>query len=276
MEQLRNSLTLYAYNILGSYEEAKDVVQDVYLRMAQVQQDTVRDQKNYMIRMVINLAIDQKRKQQRLREAYPGQWLPEPIATESPESSLHRKEILSYSIMVLLEKLDPKQRAVFILKEAFDYDHDEIASVLGITVENSRKILSRAKEELKTSVSTQHKVQRELVLQYMNVLERNDVKALEKLLNEQILVVSDGGGKATAFMNPVQGIKSVVALLQGLFKKAYHQAESRFGWVNHQPALFYYHEGKLMTVQIFTIENEQFANIFYIRNPEKMNSIKKD
>lgn len=275
MEELRHSLTLYAYNILGSYEEAKDVVQDVYLKISQVPHDSIHDLKNYMIRMVINLAIDQKRRQQKLREAYPGQWLPEPVATENPESSLHQKEILSYSLMVLLEKLDPKQRAVFILKEAFDYDHEEIARVLDITIENSRKILSRAKNDLKTSASPDHKIQKDLVQHYMAVLEQKDVKALEKLLNEQILVVSDGGGKATAFMNPIQGVKSVVALLQGLFKKGYGQAVTEFGWVNHQPALFYYDAGKLIAIQIFSIENQQFERMFYIRNPQKMGAAKK-
>jgi RNA polymerase sigma factor (sigma-70 family) len=276
MEELRHSLTLYAYNILGSYEEAKDVVQDVYLKISQVPHESIRDIKNYMIRMVINLAIDQKRRQQKLREAYPGQWLPEPIATENPESSVYKKEILSYSLMVLLEKLDPKQRAVFILKEAFDYDHDEIATVLGISIENSRKILSRAKDELKTSASPNHKIQRELVQQYMTVLEKHDVKALEKLLNDQILVVSDGGGKATAFMNPIQGVKSVVALTQGLFKKGYGDAQTEFAWLNHQPAVFYYREGSIMTIQIFSIDNHHVDRIFYIRNPEKMGSVKKD
>ncbi|HEY0742157.1 MAG TPA: sigma-70 family RNA polymerase sigma factor [Chryseosolibacter sp.] len=276
MEELRHSLILYAYNILGSYEEAKDVVQDVYLKMTQVDQSMIRDQKLYLIRMTINLAIDQKRRQQKQRDNYPGQWLPEPIATESADSSLHRKEILSYSLMILLEKLDPKQRAVFILKEAFDYDHDEIATLLGITVDNSRKLLSRARVDLKETASPDRKVQRDLVEQYMRVLEQHDVKGLEKLLTDQITVVSDGGGKATAFMNPVHGVKSVVSLLQGLYKKSYSKAESQFGWVNHEPALFYYHDGILATIQIFQIENERIVNIFYIRNPDKMNLFKKD
>jgi RNA polymerase sigma factor (sigma-70 family) len=275
MEELRHSLILYAYNILGSYEEAKDVVQDVYLKMTQVNLESIRDTKLYMIRMVINLAIDQKRKQQKQRSTYPGQWLPEPIATENPESSINKKEILSYSLMVLLEKLDPKQRAVFILKEAFDYGHEEIADLLGITVENSRKILSRAKDDLKTSAVPDRKVQTALVQQYMTILEQGDVKALEKLLTEQITVISDGGGKVTAFINPVQGIKSVTALLQGLFKKAYNRANSELRWVNNQPALFYYHDGELVTVQIFSFENDQFGEIFYMRNPDKMQALVK-
>jgi RNA polymerase sigma-70 factor (ECF subfamily) len=129
---------------------------------------------------------------------------------------------------------------------------------------------------LKASTSPESKVQKDLVQQYMTVIGRGDVKALEKLLNEHISVISDGGGKVTAFMNPIHGIKSVTALLQGLFKKGYGQSHSEFGWVNHQPAIFYYDEGKLMTVQIFAIENNQFEQIFYIRNPEKMHFVKKD
>jgi len=276
MEELRHSLTLYAYNILGSYEEAKDVVQDVYLKMTQVDSNSVRDKKLYMIRMAINLAIDQKRKQQKHRSEYPGQWLPEPVATENPESSIFRKQILSYSVMVLLEKLDPKQRAVFILKEAFDYDHEEIAELLGITTENSRKILSRARNDLKASTTPDSQVQQALVQQYITILEQGDIKALEKLLTEQITVLSDGGGKVTAFINPVHGVRSVTALLQGLFKKGYNKAHSELRWVNHQPALFYFHDGELVTVQIFSIVNGQFDQIYYVRNPDKMAAVKKD
>jgi RNA polymerase sigma factor (sigma-70 family) len=274
MEELRHSLTLYAYNILGSYEEAKDVVQDTYLKMTQIDQSSIRDKKLYMIRMVINLAIDQKRKQQKRRADYPGQWLPEPIATENPESSMFRKEILSYSLMVLLEKLDAKQRAVFILKEAFDYEHDEIANVLGITVENSRKILSRARNDLKASATPDRNVQQDLVQQYMRVLEQGDVKALEKMLTDQIIVVSDGGGKVPAFTNIVQGFKSAAALLQGLFKKGYSQARAELHWLNHQPALFYYHDGQLVVVQIFSVTDGKFDGIYYIRNPDKMPVVK--
>ena len=95
MEQLRSSLILYAYNIIGSYEDAKDIVQDVFVKFSQLDQEKIEDQKLYLIRMVINLAIDRKRKQKKQLSEYPGPWLPEPIATGDPEKSIHRKEILS-------------------------------------------------------------------------------------------------------------------------------------------------------------------------------------
>lgn len=144
METLRRLLITYAYNITGSYEDAKDIVQDAYIKFMNVEKD-IENKKAYLIRSVINLSINFKKKQKKLLFEYPGMWLPEPVATEKADMEINSKEILSYSLMVLLEKLNAKQRAVFILREAFNYDHEEIADVLRITVENSRKILSRAK-----------------------------------------------------------------------------------------------------------------------------------
>src|SRR5688572_17644493 len=126
MESIRPLLTTYAYNILGSLDEAKDVVQDAYLKFMQLDRQDIEDQKAYLVRMVINLSINQKKRQRRIVADYPGEWLPEPVATEKADTGILRKEVLSYSLMVLLEKLNPRQRAVFILNEAFDYDHEEI------------------------------------------------------------------------------------------------------------------------------------------------------
>jgi RNA polymerase sigma-70 factor (ECF subfamily) len=269
MEDLRPLLTVYAYNILGSWEEAKDTVQDVFLKFILLKSDQITDKKSYLIRMVINQAIDHKEKYRKRLADYPGHWLPEPVATENPEVSINRKEILSYSLMVLLERLDSKQRAVFILKEAFDYDHEEIASVLGITTENSRKILSRARKDLQ-SVSERAKVPVEWVNKYLTAMQSGDVQKVEQLLNEDITVVSDGGGKATAFMNVVRGLKSVSALLSGLYKKAYSSARFKSCLVNHQPALLYYDGDTLVTCQIFSIKNDIVESVFFIRNPDKL------
>ncbi len=270
MEELRPSLTLYAYNILGSYEEAKDIVQDVFLKYTQLTNNKVEDQKLYLIRMTINLSIDRKRRQKKERENYPGQWLPEPLTTDNPETSVYRKEILSYSLMVLLEKLDSKQRAVFILKEAFDYDHDEIGRVLGITVENSRKILSRAKSELQSNHSVLPVRDQGTLHKYLTIMEKGDMKELEQFLNLDVTVISDGGGKVTAFMNPIQGVKPVSSVLNGIYKKVYGNAQFVQGWVNHQPALFYYADDKVFTCQIFSVTDGHIDHIFFIRNPDKM------
>ena len=276
MEELRPSLTLYAYNILGSFEDAKDIVQDVFLKFSQLGKDNITDVKSYLIKMVVNLSIDRKRRLKKQLERYPGPWLPEPVATDDPHLAVHRKQILSYSMLVLLEKLDSKQRAVFILKEAFDYDHDEIARVLGMTVENSRKILSRAKSDLRVDLNvTPDEGQMKVLHQYLKVLEEGDLGKLEKLLNHDISVTSDGGGKAAAFRKVIHGIDSVSALLSGLYKKTYQNARTATGWINHQPAIFYFLNDTLVTCQIFSISNQQLDRLFFVRNPDKLTGLQK-
>jgi RNA polymerase sigma-70 factor (ECF subfamily) len=274
MEELRSSLILYAYNILGSYDEAKDIVQDVFLKFTLLDQEKLSNKKSYLIRMVINLAIDRKRQLKKRLLGYPGQWLPEPVATENPETSVYRKEILSYSMLVLLEKLDSKQRAVFILKEAFDYEHEEIARIIGISVENSRKILHRAKSDLQSPLlSTTDKTQHESISLYLKFIREGNTEALEKLLKRDITVVSDGGGKVVAFRHLIRGVRSVSALLTGIYKKFYSGARIERGWINHQPALFYFKDGKIVTCQIFGLANDQIENIFFMRNPDKLKTL---
>jgi RNA polymerase sigma factor (sigma-70 family) len=275
MEHLRPSLTLYAYNILGSYEDAKDIVQDVFLKYSQLDPQKIQDERLFLIKMVVNLSIDRKRKQKKILASYPGHWLPEPTATENPENALYQKEILSYSLMVLLEKLASKPRAVFILKEAFDYDHDEIARTLDITADNSRKILSRARLELSEARASgaSGKVQSDLLQRYLKAIQGGDMQQVEALLRSDITVVSDGGGKATAFRNIISGNRAVGALLTGLSRKTYHQVLTETGWINHQPAMFYFHEDKIVTCQIFTVADGQFSSIFFIRNPDKLKEL---
>lgn len=277
MENLRQSLTLYAYNILGSYEDAKDIVQDVFLKFTQVNEDKIADKKSYLIRMVVNLAIDHKRRLKKQVEQYPGPWLPEPLATDDPYFAIHRKEILSYSLLVLLEKLDSKQRAVFILKEAFDYDHDEVAAALGITAENSRKILSRARAELRDDLKiTPDEKQIETVSRYLEVLDTGDIKKLEQMLHEDITVTSDGGGKVAALRNVIRGIAPAVALVSGLHRKRYSTVRSEIRSINHQPAIFFFDGSKVITCQIFDIEDRRVRNIFFVRNPDKLEILQKD
>ena len=117
-------------------DDAHDVVQDAYVKFMGVDADKIENPKAYLIRTVINLSINKKKRQQKLITNYPGEWLPEPVDTEGADTAINKKEILSYSLMVLLEKLNAKQRAVFILKEALDYDHEEIAEGRDIGAEN--------------------------------------------------------------------------------------------------------------------------------------------
>ena len=281
MEELRPLLITYAYNIIGTYEDAKDIVQDAFLKFMNTDSDGIENKKGYLIRIVINLSINFKNRQKKLIAQYPGQWLPEPIATDQPDEIIDRKEILSYSLMVLLEKLNARQRAVFILKEAFDYDHEEIADLLSTSVENSRKLLSRAKSQLQTNVrATSQNIPADYLEKFLHILQTGDRLGLEKLLIEDITVTSDGGGKAVAFMNMITGRKNVTNLMTGLFRKFYNNLKYNtvtieMGSVNHQPALLYYENEKLVNCQILAIKDGRITDIFFMRNPDKLKILQK-
>lgn len=276
MESLRPLLITYAYNIIGTYEDARDIVQDAYVKFMGIEHEAIENKKSYLIRIVINLAINFKNRQKKIVAQYPGQWLPEPIATEHADISINRKELLSYSLMVLLEKLNARQRAVFILKEVFDYDHEEIAETLSISIENSRKLLSRAKEQLQSSRHVPNQgVPKSYLQKFLHVIEEGDTIELEQLLVDDINITSDGGGKATAFMNRISGRNNVIRLLEGLFRKFYSNVKIVPSYVNHEPALFYYDENKVVTCEILSIENGRIKNIFFMRNPDKLGTLQK-
>lgn len=275
-DSLRPLLTTYAYNIIGSLQDAQDIVQDAYLKFMQIDTERIENKKAYLVRSVINLAINQKNRQQKLIDSYPGEWLPEPVATESADTILNTKDVLSYSLLVLLEKLNAKERAVFILKEAFDYDHEEIAQVLELTVENSRKLLSRAKSKLREPAPPADSIlPAAFISRYLEVIRNGDTPKLEELLHKDIMVVSDGGGKAVAFRNIVSGLANVSKLLIGLMHKYYDGKRIEQGVLNHQPALFFYENGELTTTQIFEFEGDRLVNAYFMRNPDKLKILQK-
>ena len=277
MDSLRPMLTSYAYNILGSYEDAKDVVQDVMLEMINRSGSSIQNEKAYLTRSVINRAINARNRLQKMQSGYPGNWLPEPVATETADAEVNQKDILSYSLMVLLEKLDAKQRAVFILKEAFSYEHEEIAEVLDISTENSRKILSRAKAALQNERFNEGvKTQGDYLNKYMNVIRSRDIKKLEQLLTNDVMVVSDGGGKVSAALNPLVGIESASLFLAGIYNKWYFDREPVYGWVNHHPALFYYDNEQLITCMIFEVQDDKIHRVYIMRNPDKLVGFQKN
>ncbi len=277
MEEYRRLLTTYAYNILGSVDDAMDAVQDTYLKFSRLDQGKIADPKAYLVRMVINTSIDHKQNKLRTQQDYHGSWLPEPVAAETADAVVNSKDLLGYSLMVLLEKLNPRQRAVFILKEAFNYTHQEIADALSISQDNSRTMLTRAKDLLKKeTITSQPGYENDLLLNYVELIRKGETERLERLLNEEIMLISDGGGKATAAKNPLLGRQVVMAFLGGIHKKFYTDTQIHFTTLNHQPAFLYYNKnGGLANCQILSMGNDQIIRIFIIRNPEKLRRLQK-
>ena len=177
-------------------------------------------------------------------------------------------------MLVLLEKLNPKERAVFILKEAFDYSHHEIAEALSFSIENSRKLLSRAKKSLE-GIDINSKpisyVSTDFLQNYIDIIKDGNVNALEKILSEDILVKTDGG-KIAIVSEIVVGIKATLKLMLHVYDTYQKSFTIVLATVNHQPALLYYNEGKLVNCQVFELEkdNSKIKRIYSIVDPAKL------
>jgi len=278
MKDYQHKLFPYAYNILGSAEDARDAVQDVMVKYMSVPHEGLENESAYLIRSVINRAINLKKSKRYTAVDY--RWLPEPFATEKADADVNRNEIISYSMLVLLESLNPKERAAFILKEAFDYSHEEIAVALDIGTENSRKLLSRAKtklEEHKNRPVDSYVGASEYMEGYVSVIKSGDVKALEKMLSDDIALTVDGGGKVNVVTQFMQGNTPVSELLLYIYRTYLSTCEMRMISVNGQPALSASKNGKMISCQVFDFDAEtgRIRNIYSLVDPGKLKNIPK-
>lgn len=265
----------YAYNITGSSEDAKDAVQDILVKHFSGRNKNIKNETGYLIKSVINQSINIKKRSD--KSQLNKTWLPEPVATEKADDTINRDEIISYSLLVLLEKLTPKERAVFILKEAFDYSHKDIAETIDLSVENARKILSRARTKLslsenKTKQYTSHNTSSYLK-EYIHVIKNGDIKRLEQMLSKDISLAADGGGKISVVRELTIGKPAALEVLFYVFQTFQALQTIRISEINHQPALLFYQEGVLVNCQIFEFEGENIKRIFSVLAPKKLKSI---
>ncbi|SMD37704.1 RNA polymerase sigma-70 factor, ECF subfamily [Reichenbachiella faecimaris] len=275
LNEYQKKLFPYAYNILGSVDDALDAVQDVMSKFEAIAQKGFQNEIGYLIRSVVNTAINIKQRNQRLRH---GVWLPEPISTDRADKNIEREEIIGYSMMVLLEHLNPKERAVFILKETFDYAHEEIADVLSITVNNSRKLLSRAKSTLQTHnlqrSPTEYSFNNSIDLQeYIDIIKVGDVKALESKLNKDIVLIADGGKNVSVVRQFTSGIENVIKLITHLYDTYHKNYSYKTGIVNHQSAILFYQRQLLVNCQVFEVNGDQITGIYSIVDPAKLKKL---
>ncbi|MBO9200632.1 MULTISPECIES: sigma-70 family RNA polymerase sigma factor [Niastella] len=278
MKDYQHMLFPYAYNILGTAEDAKDAIQDVLYKFLAGSKEEIEDPKNYLIRSVINQSINirDKRKKMQLGDM----WLPEPVDTEGADTNINLNEIVSYSLLILLEKLNAKERAVFILKEAFAYSHEEIGQTLSVSVEHSRKLLSRAKQKIDqvhapVAAPRNEGITPAVLEKFMHAIRGRDVKALEHLLTEDIAYYADGGNVVKVFAKNCTGYQEVAELLVFVFHKYSADFRVEAGEINHQPALLFYNGEELKACQVFGIEPES-NRIFQISNvldPRKLQSL---
>ncbi|UII81614.1 sigma-70 family RNA polymerase sigma factor [Flagellimonas sp. CMM7] len=275
MKNYQKILFPYAYNILGSVEDAKDAVQDVLTKHISIEKKHFENETGYLVKSVINQSINIKNRKRKI--ASYKIWLPEPISTEKTDDNIKREEIISYSMLVLLENLTPKERAVYILKIAFSYSHKEIAEVISLSIENSRKILSRAKAKL-----TNHTIDCDrgrpsdsssYMDNYVQTIKNGDVRRLEKMLSEDILLYADGGEDIKVVRELTIGKKATIDLLLYVFKTYQKSLSIKTTEINHQPALLFFKDKTLINCQVFDLKGDKTHRIFSVIDPNKLKSL---
>lgn len=272
---LTKKLFPYAYNILGNIDDTQDVIQDVLIKFNEKDAITISNQNAYLIKSVINQSINLKKKNDRERQQKIT--LPEPIVTNQGENKIELDEILNYSMLVLLDTLNTKERAVFLLKEAFDYEHDEIAEILEISSENSRQLLTRAKRKLKLrkpNIIASSIKDRKYLEKYVETIRKGDVKTLEQMLSQEVQVLADGGNKLNVVAQLTSGIDDTVKLVTYLYEYYQKDFVIKIEEINHQSALLFYKGTKLINCQIFELNPEgKIAKIFSVVDPDKLMKI---
>lgn len=265
-------LLTYAYNIVGTYEDSHDIVQDAMEKYIGIDKSKIDNEVNYLIKTVVNLAINHKKRSQKFSKY--GVWLPEPITTEGSDAHLLKEQVANYSLLVLFEKLNIKERAVFILREGFEYKHDEIADVLEISSDNSRQLMTRAKKKLNNASFASQSTPKEQLVPYVNAMLEADTKKLEELLSEDVNLMADGGDSIKVVTNITTGKKQTAELLQYVYAMFLDGKEYKATYINHQPALCFMRKGAIFSCMVFHFDSSgKLDSVYSIVDPYKLKSI---
>jgi RNA polymerase sigma-70 factor (ECF subfamily) len=279
-QELRPLLFSIAYRMLGGVAEAEDIVQEAFLRWhrALASGTEVESPKAYLATVTTRLSIDHLRTARARRESYVGPWLPEPLVTESEADVAQHAEMadsLSMAFLVLLETLSPVERAVFLLREVFEYGYDEIAQIVEKSEANCRQILARARHRVEASTprfETSRSQRDELARRFFAACEQGDMDGLLDLLTADVVFVGDGGGKGQGLREPASGRERVARLLLGLFVRgAALGASIRPVQVNGQPgAISLDAEGRVVNAFALDIADGRVQAIRSVVNPDKL------
>ncbi|GIG22703.1 DNA-directed RNA polymerase sigma-70 factor [Cellulomonas chitinilytica] len=283
-ESLRPRLGAIAYRLLGSAQEAEDVVQEAYLRWQAADREQVRVPAAWLTRVVTNLCLTQLGSARARREVYVGEWLPEPLLDGDPmlgpADTAEQRESVSMAVLVLMERLTPSERAVYVLREAFSYSHAEIAELLDVTEAGSQQILHRAKQHLavpKARTDVDRRAAREVVQEFLAAATSGRTEPLLRLLTADAMGVGDGGGHVPARAKPFFGAPAVAQFLRGLFrpaaaKRALVGGSPDFyaGTANGSPALLAVVGDRLVGVMSLEVTDDGIAAVRSQVNPDKL------
>ena len=278
---LRPLLFTIVYEILGSATESDDVLQDSYLRWAEVDLATVRDTKSYLAQLVTRQALNALRAGARRREDYIGPWLPEPLLLDERDASsdVVLAESVSMAMLVLLETLTPDERAVFVLREVFGFDYDEIAGAVGKSVTTVRQVAHRAREHVHARRKRFDPVDSarttELTTQFLTAASTGDLDGLMSMLAPDAVWTADSNGKASAARRPVVGADKVAKAIIGLFRLGQKLPDVRVETAvyNSAPAVVVYSGDHLEGVFLVEVVDGKITHFYAMRNPDKLAGI---
>ena len=269
-----------AYRMLGSVPEAEDLVQEAYLRFhrATAQGEIIASPKAYLSTVTTRLAIDSLRSARARHETYVGVWLPEPLLVSTDADPAEQAEVddsLSLAFLVVLQTLSPVERAIFLLREVFDYGYDEIADITRKSEDNCRQIFARAKKRIEAGrprFTASKQEQRELAIRFFDAADKGNLANLVSYLAADATFYGDGGGKAQAFPQPIRGQERVARLFAGIFVKGHELAASwQFVFVNGQPGIMTFDaDGGLISVMALDFADGLIKSVHSMVNPDKL------
>jgi RNA polymerase sigma-70 factor (ECF subfamily) len=273
-----------AYRMLGTVADAEDAVQDAWLRWSAAPRDDVADPRAYLARTVSNIALNRLRSAQARREAYVGPWLPELLLTQTKDEVTERTELaesVSVGMLVVLESLTPEERAVFVLREVFDFGYPEIAAALGRSEPAVRQIAHRARGHVQARrprFQVDRDRQRAVTARFLAAAVGGNIDELLEVLAPDVTLTTDGGGRVRAALRPIRGAAKVARALAGLAGRPYEglalsemtieQAE-----VNGESGALMMHGGRVIAAGTFTVVGARIAAIQVVANPEKLEAI---
>lgn len=280
--QCRPRLLGVAYGMLGELEEAQDIVQDAWLRWESADTAEVRNAEAFLVTVTTRLALDRLRSARARRETYVGPWLPEPLvadpAAPDPEAAAIEAEELSLALLGALERLNPIERAVLVLRDGFDLEYSEVADAVDKTPANCRQLAKRAREHAGDAV-LRHPVTPEqeerLVSAFTSAATSGDVDGLRDLLAAEAILYSDGGGVVTAARKPIYGAAKVARFLVGVQRKASFPADLVYTpvRVNGDPGMRVDGSGGILALIALELTDTEIANVRIVSNPQKLGQL---
>ncbi len=279
-DALRPRLFSIAYRMLGTRADAEDVVQDAWLRWRRSDAEALRSPEAWLVTIATRLALDRLRAVRTERAAYEGLWLPEPLVgpadEATPEAQAELASDVSVALMWTLERLAPEERAAFLLRQAFDRDYDEIAALLGKSETACRQLVSRATRRVREAqprFAVSPHAHREVLERFAAAATSGSREAIEALLDPEVQVVGDGGGRVPSIGKVLQGAHRIANLQWALWRHHAGRVVYRPATVNGEPGLLRYLDGRLESAQAFVTDGARIVAIYVVRNPDKLGGI---